>query len=56
MQETQIDVGNFDWIIAEDSDGNVWVRPSLDWKDGEVYESFANGKSVYKTWVREIND
>jgi hypothetical protein len=36
----RVDMGNFDLVFVKDDDGRVWVRPSLGWDDGEVYEAF----------------
>lgn len=56
MDETRIGAGNFDWIVAEDDEGNYWVRPAIRWQDGEVYESFESGKWLYRMWMQEIDD
>jgi hypothetical protein len=56
MNETHIDVGNFDWIVAEDENGNYWVRPSLDWKDGEIYESLRNGQFMLSQVMQVIEN
>lgn len=52
MEEVRIDEGNFDWIVGEDEDGNIWVRPSLEWKDGEVYEWLRDGQALYNVLTR----
>ena len=45
MSDTQrIDMGNLDWVVMEDGDGNVWIRPSIAWKDAEVYETLRDGQ------------
>lgn len=45
-EEIRIDQGNFDLVIKEDENENVWVRPSLSWEDGGVYESFRDGQRM----------
>jgi len=48
---TRVDWGNFDWVIGKDADGHIWIRPSLRWDDGEVYETFSSetgGKLIYE--------
>ena len=48
----RIDMGNTDWFVKVDSDGNVWIRPSLGWEDGEVYESLRNGQDMIYELLR----
>jgi hypothetical protein len=45
----RIDKGNFDLVFAQDDDGRVWVRPSLGWDDGEVYEAFRQRQLIHNT-------
>lgn len=52
--EQVVDVGNFDLVIATDDDGQVWVRPSLGWDDGEVFEAFRQRHLIYDA-LEQIN-
>ena len=53
MEKTSVDMGNIDWVVYEDEDGNVWIRPSISWTDGEVYESLRDGQDIIYTVLKQ---
>lgn len=46
-EESRIGFGEFDWILAKDEDGNVWVRPSEDWGEDVVAGAMHDGQLLY---------
>jgi len=40
------DEGSFDMEARVDSDGRVWLSPSLSWNDAEVYEWLRDGQRL----------